>query len=510
MKKLLLLLFFSPCCLAFTWPVATPEAVNMDAEKINAAIAQIESGQMGSIRSLVVIRDGQLVTERYFGNQGEKRPVYSVTKSIGSALLGIAKYQGATIDTNESIINYFPQYNNIPNAPQVQQITLHDLLAQRHGYLWDEWSTGFNNPNNPVAQMLRSADWYLTVLQWPIVQAPDQDFAYSTGHSSLMSPILNNRTGRDVYEFATNELFLPLNITDTHWELIDGGGTQGQGITQFPHGLEPLGFGIWMKPIDMAKIGELYRLDGVWQGERLLEKDWIETSVQRYSDNTSDPDVFSSEHSGYGYQWWVLRFIDSLGRPADIFYANGYGRQFIMVIPAYNAVVVTTADDYNYDGPGIGTVMRENLLAAFKTSDDITVPITSDLNGSWYWPANSGQGISMEVLDDGSRFWGYWYTYEAQGGKQRWFTMQGTIENNLATFDIITTDGGGFVESDPPEVTLWGTGSAEFYGCLTGLFKFESTSENVSGEIPLTRLTASSGSCLPSNKQLKQDRYGIR
>ncbi len=509
MKVSIALLLFSTFSQAFTWPSATPDEVNMDAAKIDAAISQIETGNYGAIRSLVVIRNGKLITEKYFGNNGEKRPVYSVTKSIGSTLLGIAKHQGADINIDESIMTYFPQYSNIPNADQVQLVTLHDLLTQRHGYLWDEWVVPYGDFNNPVSQMLRSADWYLTALQWPIVQIPDQDFAYSTGHSSLMSPILQNRTGRDVYEFATSELFNPLDITDTHWELINGGGVQGQGITQFPFGIEPLGFGLWLKPIDMAKIGELFRLKGMWEGKRILAEDWVTQSVQLYSNGDTDPDVFTGQYSGYGYQWWGFRFIDSIGRSADAFYANGYGRQFIMVIPAYDAIIVSTADDYNHEGPGIGTVMRENLLAAFKTEENQTVAITSDLNGSWYWPENSGQGINIEILDNGTRLWGYWYTYHAESGNQRWFTLQGTIENNLATFDIVTTSEGGFVESDPPTVTLWGTGSAEFYGCLNGLFKFDSPGENVNGEIPLTRLTASTGSCLPGNNKASKDKYYI-
>ncbi len=209
--------------------------------------------------------------------------------------MGIAKYQGADIDLDSPFINYLPQYSNINNYSQVQNITLHNLLSQRHGYDWDEWTISYGEQLNPITQMLNTADWYLTALQWPIALPPGQRFAYSTGHSSLMSPILQNRTGRDVYEFAQVELFDPIDISDTHWELYLGEGGLGQGISVFPHGLEPLGFGLWLKPIDMAKIGEMYRLGGVWQGERILSQEWIDQAITRYSDGITDSQVFSSE-----------------------------------------------------------------------------------------------------------------------------------------------------------------------------------------------------------------------
>lgn len=498
---------------SFDWPTNTPENVGMNSEYIDAAIEQIESGQFGNTRSLVIIKDGQLITEKYFGNLGEKRPVYSVTKSVGSALLGIAQYNGAQIDLNDSIMDYLPQYSDIPNIAQANSINLHHLLSQRHGYQWDEWSTSFGNPNNPMFQFIRTNDWYKFAVSANITELPDQNFTYSTGHSSLMSPILNNRTDRDIYEFAVSELFQPLGITDTHWELVDGGASQGQGITNFPFGLEPLGYGLWLKPIDLAKIGELYRLNGIWQNNRLLSEDWINKSVQRYSDGQSDPDVFS-EYGGYGYQWWITQITDANDRPTDMYYANGYGGQFIFVIPQYDAVIVTTANDFFYNGPNIGSVLQENLLLAFNTTEGTTIPMTTDHNGSWYFPEHNGQGINFEVLNGGNKIAGFWYTYDSEGGKQRWFTLQGDIIDGVANFNIYSTSGGVFVNPQPAEVIQWGEGTIEIFDCLSGHFTFisndENSNENISDEFPLTRITASVGSCLENNKSQQELGYELR
>lgn len=490
-------LFVAPNTLAFTWPEKTPEEVGLDSTHIDAAIQQIRSGQVGAIKSLIIIKDGNLITEEYFNSLGEKQPIFSVTKSFGSALLGIADYQGAEIDLSRSILDYLPQYNNISNASEVRRITLHDLLTQRHGYDWDEWSTNFSNPANPVYQMMSTMDWYRTATNWPVVAAPDQRFAYSSGHSSLMSPILNQLTNRDVDEFLQEELLNPLEITDYVWNVFNPR-NPNQGLSQYPFGLEPLGFGLWMKPIDLAKLGELFRNGGLWQGNRLLSSDWIAQTVERYSNGNSDPSVFNDEFAGYGYQWWVVRLVDALNRPFDMYYANGFGRQYILVIPGHNTVIVSTATDYNNsEGPGIGTVMVENLLLAFADENQ-NFPISDALNGSWFDPNTDGQGINIEILNNGSDFLGYWYTYNPTDGGQRWFTMNGRITNGIAEFDITTTNGGEFNGPAMPQRIVWGSGSFTATDCLAATFRFQSELEAIAGEIALSRLTAGPGQCISS------------
>ncbi len=150
--------------------------------------------------------------------------------------------------------------------------------------------------------------------------------------------------------------------------------------------------------------------------------------------------------------------------------------------------------------------MRENILLAFGESDQ-RAALTHDMNGSWYNPETSGQGFNIEILNNNSRILGYWDTYEPSGGQQRWFTFQGDIVDNLATFEIYSTSGGVFVDAQPPEVTVWGTGELEVYGCQSGLFIYQSEAQEVSGEIPLTRLSASTGACVNTNNKtiLKTD-----
>ena len=487
---------------AFEWPISTPEQEGISSEGINQAIQLVQSGNYGEIQSLIIIKNGKLITEEYFNGNGEMAPVYSVTKSVGSMLLGIAKFQGAELDINSSMMNYMPQYANITDFNNKQKITIKNLLRQRHGLDWDELSIPYETPSNPVTIMLNTSDWYQTVLDWPIIKQPNQAFAYSTGVSSLMSVVLNNITNKTPYDFATEFLFQPLDIlaSNTHWELVGASGQIGQGISLFPNNLEPLGFGLWLKPIDMAKLGELYLKKGQWQGQRILSQAWIDESMFPYSNGVTDPDFFAAGNSGYGYQWWTTIFTDINNRNFTSYYADGYGRQFIFVIPEAEMVVVSTAKDFSYVGQGIGSLLRNQILPAISSTQDSHFLLDKNMNGSWYWPENSGQGINIEVLEDKNEVLAYWYTYEQETGNQRWFIMQGNIDNNKAHLTIRSTSSGGFVYSNPPEIIEWGSGDLYFDGCDSGTFSFSSNIENVSATIPLTRLTGGDVCQLQKNK----------
>ena len=120
---------------AFTWPTGTPESQSINSSGLSQASQLIRTGDYGNIRSMLVIRNGVLVHEEYFGNAGEKRPVYSVTKSVGSTLLGVAIHNGDSLDLSHSMMDYMPQYNNLAGISTKRRITVHNLLAQRQTHL---------------------------------------------------------------------------------------------------------------------------------------------------------------------------------------------------------------------------------------------------------------------------------------------------------------------------------------------------------------------------------------
>ncbi len=504
-KLFLMLLFCVPNACAFEWPQSTPEAEGVDSSGINQAIEMIRTGDYGDIRSLVIIKNGNLITQEYFNDQGGKAPVYSITKSIGSLLLGIAQHQGNPFELNDSMMDYMPLYQDINDLANKQNISLHDLLSQRHGLDWDELSVPYETSTNPLTIMLATSDWYRTVLEWLVSDQPDNKFAYSTGASSLMSVVLKTLTSQSPQEFINEHLFQPLDIdlTDTHWEIVSANGSQGSGISDFPQNLAPLGFGLWMKPIDLAKIGQLYLNKGVWQSTRLLSESWVDKSTFPYSNGVTDSDFFGSSNTGYGYQWWTTVFNDNNNRSFNSYYADGFGRQFIFVFPEIDMVVVSTARDFTYTGAGIGTLLRNQLLPAVVLDSESHLEINKNIDGAWYWPENSGQGFTFEYLPQQDAVLGFWYTYEKSNNTQRWFVMQGEVVDNKALLTITTTTGGTFVISQPPQMIEWGQAELYFDECNRGTFQFNSLDENVSGEIPLTRITGGENCQIPiSSNQL--------
>ena len=453
-------------------------------EGMDEAIAR---GDFGNIKGVVASRGGDIIYESYFrGTQaGDLHTLNSVTKSVGSALVGIAHRQGK-IQTDQELNHFFEDLYFMESFlfRNKRLITVGQVLQQRLGIEWDEWAIEYGTPENPVVLMLNSGDWYEYVLTRPVDAAPGGKFAYNTGGSNLMSRLIRVATGMGPDEFAMQELFGPLGIQEVRWEISDNTG-QGIGAIEWPNPDRdpPLGFSLWLKPADMLKIGELYRQGGVYNGRRILDQSWIDASVVPYS-NASNTELFAGNPgSGYGYQWWVHSLTDDTGRTWPGYYASGWGRQYILVYPGLELVVASVSGDYDYDGPGIGAILRSHIMPGLAPSLD------RRFNGAWYDPATDGQGLTLEILDGGQRLIGFWYTY-GENSERRWFTFDGSIEGSEATVTIIETRGGVFLQGDPVERIHWGTGNLTVVDC--DRIDFEIESAEVSTQVPLTRLT---GSC---------------
>lgn len=446
---------------------------------------RLQRGDAGPVTSLVVQRRGAVVHEAYFrgANADELQLLNSATKSVGATLVGIAVRQ-ARLAAGDRLPLLLPAYDwNSASLRDKRGLELRHVLQMRHGLAWDEFSTSFLDPRNPVVGMLASDDYYLYTLRSPVVAAPGARFDYSTGVSTLMSGVLRNATGLTPQQYAERYLFAPLGITAAHWETWSPGG-RGTGVRSFPFGDAPLGIGLWLRPRDLARIGQLYLDGGVHAGQRLLDPEWIRDAWTVYSDARTDAYFVETvdEGFGYGYQWWYRAMRDARGRAHPVWYASGYGGQRLYVFPQLELVVASTADStVDYSGPGIATVLRELLLPALQ------VPVTPALSGSYYDPARSGQGLNIEVLGNGAVV-AYWYTYAAGG--QRWYVMQGDVAGDRVALTVYRTEGGVFLDPAPATLVRAGTAQLRWDTCATARLDYDI--EAGRGTYPLTRLT---GSC---------------
>ncbi len=305
------------------WNTASPESQGLDVDVLLELTAEIDGGLRGDISSLLVLRHGRLVFERYWNGlgPGDVHVVNSVTKSITSLLVGIARHDGSLPSLDTPILDLLPPWDDLAEPEGKDRITLEHVLAMRTGLEWDELSTNYAEAANPVAALAGSPDWPRFTMGLPLAHEPGTRFAYNSGVSVLMSAALERALGRTAESFAADRLFGPLGIEAWGWTRTAGG-------------LSNAGWGLSLTPRDMAAVGQLLLQRGAWDGAQLVPGSWIEASAT--------PSTSFVGGTGYGYQWWLGR-DEPGGRPVA---AWGYGGQFIVAVPSLDMVVVTTAENF--------------------------------------------------------------------------------------------------------------------------------------------------------------------
>ena len=323
------------------WPTASPASQGLDEAVLVEMGEAMDDGVFGEMSSLLVLRNGVLVYERYengWTSQDIHR-VNSVTKSVTSLLIGISLAAGSLPGTTAGAIDLLPPYDSIGNwSPQKDEITLGHVLEMRAGFEWDELSTNYANEANPVTALATSPDWVRHVLDLPMAATPGTSFAYNSGVSVLMGEILARGTGMAVDDFAASRLFAPLGIEAWTWE-------RGSGE------VVNTGWGLSLRPRDMAAIGQLVLNRGAWEGNAVVPEDWVTESAV--------PRTQFTNGTGYGYQWWIGR-----GGSEGATIAWGYGNQYIIVLPTLALVMVSTAENYLGGGVNPYTLAEYGYRAA--------------------------------------------------------------------------------------------------------------------------------------------------
>jgi CubicO group peptidase (beta-lactamase class C family) len=268
----------------------------------------------GGIDGVTVIRHGHLVADATIHPFGpdSQHVIHSCTKSIVSALIGIAIEQGHIEGTDQRVLDFFPGRMVANLDADKEAMTLEHVLTMTAGWACQD---SYLYRWRGLEQMAQSEDWVQFMLDLPMSEKPGRRFEYCNGGSFLLSAILQEKTGQNALEFAEEHLFGPLGISDVEWP------SNPQGIS--------IGWGqLHMKPHDMAKIGYLYLNGGQWNGQQVVPSSWVEASTRKHMSATLE--------DGYGYQWWV----DDSG----YYMALGYAGQFVFVVPDKDMVIVFVSD----------------------------------------------------------------------------------------------------------------------------------------------------------------------
>jgi CubicO group peptidase (beta-lactamase class C family) len=263
------------------------------------------------LTSLLVSQSGRIVHQGYYHGlrAGQAVNVKSVSKSVLSALVGIAIEEGKLRETDR-ISDLLPEYFTNIRDPAKRGLTVRHFITMTTGLE----STSFDN----YGAWVNSRDWVRYALQRPAVCATGACMSYSTGNSHLLSVVLAKRTGMSTRAYAQQKLFRPLGIQLAGWARDPQGNDFGGNDMRFT-------------PRDMLRFGELYRMNGVHDGRRIIPAEWIRKSWGEYA---------TSPWNGhrYGYMWWTREYAGMKVR-----FAWGYGGQFIFVVPDRQLVIVATS-----------------------------------------------------------------------------------------------------------------------------------------------------------------------
>ncbi|MET8864491.1 serine hydrolase [Nonomuraea sp. NPDC004580] len=285
--------------------------------------AVLEAGRAPGLHGLVVLRDGQVVLERYGAGPDHRldeplghvvfdrdtlHDLRSVSKSVVGLVYGIALREGLVPEVGASLLASFPE---CPPAGR-EHLTIEHALTMTLGLDWNEDAPYTSAANSEIAMEL-ARDRHRYVLERPVVEAAGKRWHYCGGASALIGEIITRGAGRPLDEYAADRLFGPLGITRYEWSRGD------DGVTRAASGLR-------LRPVDLAAIGQLV-LDG---GRDIVPRSWIEETLR--------PRVALDAGTRYGYQWYLH---DGQAQ------AIGNGGQRLLIAPDDRLVVAVTAGEYD-------------------------------------------------------------------------------------------------------------------------------------------------------------------
>ena len=325
---------------------ADMRAFTRDTARIYELFRQLPGGDH-EIKSILVLKNGQLMLERYIGleHQNTQFDLRSATKSIRSLLIGIAIDKGFIESIDDPIQKYLGQLQPKKNLDyRKASITIRDLLTMSPGWDCNDRDKGSAGQEDRI---YRKKDWLQYALDLPMINEPGEITNYCSIGTAMLMEILSRASEMPVDEFASKYLFEPLGISNYSW-----GHTSKKEVN-------PSAKRLYMTSRDMAKIGLLAMQNGQWDGRQIVSEEWIALSTTRHTD---------IDGSGYGFLWWMTAFPHN-GKPLPGYAASGNGGQYIVVFPDQELICVFTGTAFNSDKAGVPLfIMRDVLIPTFANN----------------------------------------------------------------------------------------------------------------------------------------------
>lgn len=320
--------------IAQPFPRATPESQGVDSAHIRHFLEALQAEPDTQIHHVIIARHGKIVTEMSVEpyKNGVWHVTHSMCKTITGMAVGLAIDEGLfTLDT--TVEEIFPQYRGILNRLRPSPITVRDLLRMTSGVEFAE--SGAISGDHWIESFMNSSRKF----------APGTKFDYNSMNSYMLSAIIQEKTGQTMFSYLGRKLFLPMGITEIYWERSPEGVTKG-------------GWGLFIRPEDAVKLGQLYLNKGKWNGEQLISEEWCTEATKRQSDGGK---------YGYGYQCWME------DRPGS-FAFNGLFGQNVICLPDLDMIVMCNAGNRELLASGALTDILRSYWGHTYTPSDEPLP----------------------------------------------------------------------------------------------------------------------------------------
>lgn len=328
----------------FQWEKSTPVEQGLDTEQLIMALDEAENRK--SIYSVLVIRNGYIVAERYYRGYDENSAfnIRSVSKSFLSAMVGLALEQGVIGSIDDKMLDFYPEFIHSGLDPRKDEITIKHLLTMQGG---------IDHEHNNYSRLYNTPNWIQSAIDEPLLYNPGERHSYNTFLTHIISGIITKESGMSTYDFANEYLFEPLGITIQDWK-------------QSPQGIYFGGNNMFFTTRDMAVLGYLYLNGGEINGVQIVPSEWVQKSIKNtMPELQSGWDWGPLTDGGYGYLWWLGKI-----RGYKVFMAIGHGGQFVVCFPQLDLIIATNSNAY------VGWDEANN-------NEEIAL----DLIGNWILPA---------------------------------------------------------------------------------------------------------------------------
>jgi CubicO group peptidase (beta-lactamase class C family) len=317
---------------------------DLGAATANAIVRGVLDGTYKDVHSVLLNQHGLLVMEEYGYGIGRPHQLRSATKSVVSALAGIAVDRGALSGVEERVLPRMSYTSYANPGPRKSAMTLGNFLSMSSGLDCNDHSSSSSGRETVIDD---APDWVKATLDLPMIANPGSQGYYCSGGIAVVGRMTENAVHMQLPEFAQANLFGPLGISRADWIWNHNLTNANKEYSQ-----------IHLRSRDMLKLGMLFANGGRWQGRQVVSSSWVRASLAEQSrvDNT-----------GYGYFWWRPWLnVETPNGPqrVNMSAAQGNGGQKIYLLPQYDLVAVFTADDYNSDGAPPNKIMAKIVLPA--------------------------------------------------------------------------------------------------------------------------------------------------